>query len=200
LVEEDSDPLVARSRQAEAIRLFSDPSVDLGDRKEPVVEAHERLEETTVDPWRGGRHASSVGSGAGDKGHNNAPFPPSNTVLLGFEGPPRLAQAYDLGVAKGWERASIDLYSRPVRVERDIRREDLLAPSQDGMVLLLAACLACGVMLSVLYVLFPLLLITFAGLDLGGWLMGTVLVGAIASAIVLFVSEIRVRRDVADEL
>jgi hypothetical protein len=111
-----------------------------------------------------------------------------------------LGKAYDLGVAKGWERASIDLYSRPVRVQRDIRREDLLAPSHDGTVLLLAACLLCGVMLSVLYVFFPLLLITFAGFDLGGWLMGAVLVGALVSAIVLFASELRVRRDFVNEL
>ena len=112
----------------------------------------------------------------------------------------RAGEVYVLEVAKGWERASIDLYSRPIRVERDIRREDLLAPSHDGTVLLLAACLACGLMLSVLYVLFPLLLITFAGFDLGGWLMGSVLVGALAGAIVLFVWELRARRDFADEL
>ena len=111
-----------------------------------------------------------------------------------------LAKAYDLVVAKGWERASVDLYSRPDRVQRDIRREDLLAPADDRTVFLLGACLLCGAMLSVLYVLFPLLLITFAGFDLGGWLMGSVLVGALASAIILFVAELRVRRDFANEL
>jgi hypothetical protein len=111
-----------------------------------------------------------------------------------------LGWAYDLGVAKGWERASIDLNTRPVRVERDIRREDLLAPSHDHTVVLLAVCLLCGAMLSVLYVFFPLLLITFAGIDLGAWLIGSVLVGALASAIVLFAWELRARRDFAEEL
>lgn len=103
-------------------------------------------------------------------------------------------------MAKGWERASIDLHTRPVRVQRDIRRDDLLVPSNERVVPLLAACLLCGAMLSVLYVFFPLLLFTFAGFDLGAWLMGTVLVGALASAIVLFVWEIRARRDFATEL
>jgi type IV secretory pathway TrbD component len=103
-------------------------------------------------------------------------------------------------VAKGWDRLSIEVNTRPVRVERDIRREDLLAPSSESIVLLLGACLLCGVMLSVLYVFFPLLLITFAGFDLGGWLMGSVLVGAVASAVGLYVWEVRSRRDVLNEL
>jgi protein-S-isoprenylcysteine O-methyltransferase Ste14 len=110
------------------------------------------------------------------------------------------AQAYDLDVAKGWERASIDLNTRPVRVQRDIRREDFLPPSNDRAVPLLAACLLCGVMLSVLYVFFPLLLISFAGIDLGAWLIGSVLAVALASAILLFVWELRARRAFADEL
>jgi hypothetical protein len=103
-------------------------------------------------------------------------------------------------MAKGWDRASLEVNTRPVRVERDISREDLLAPGQEGIALLLAACLACGLMLSVLYVFFPLLLITFVGFDLGAWLMGSVLVGALLSAAILFVWEIRSRRDFADGL
>jgi hypothetical protein len=90
--------------------------------------------------------------------------------------------------------------TRPIRVERDIRREDLLTPSQEGTALLLAACLGCGVMISLLFVFFPLLLVTFAGLDLGAWLMGLVLVTAITSAAFLFVWEHRSRRDFVNEL
>jgi hypothetical protein len=103
-------------------------------------------------------------------------------------------------VAKGWERLSIEINTRPVRVERDIRREDLLVPSHGGPAFLAAACLLCGLMLSVLYVYFPLLLVTFAGFDLGAWLMGSVLVGAVASAIALYVWETRARRDFLSEL
>ena len=100
---------------------------------------------------------------------------------------------------RGWERASFQVNTRPTRVERDIRREDLITPSHPNPVLLAGACLLCGLMLSVLYVFFPLLLITFVGFDLGPWLMGSVLVGAIAGAIALYVSEIRAQRDFLNE-
>jgi hypothetical protein len=65
---------------------------------------------------------------------------------------------------------------------------------------LAAICLLCGLMLSVLYVYFPLLLITFAGFHLGGWLMGSVVVGAVASAVVLYRWERRDERDFVNEL
>jgi hypothetical protein len=103
-------------------------------------------------------------------------------------------------VPKGWDRTSIEMNTRPIRVERDIRREDLLTPAQEGTALLLAACLGCGVMISLLFVFFPLLLVTFAGADLGAWLMGLVLVTAITSAAFLFVWEHRSRRDFVNEL
>ena len=109
-------------------------------------------------------------------------------------------QAYDSLMPKGWDRLSLKVNTRPVRVERDISREDLLAPAQEGTALLLAACLASGLMASVLYVFFPLLLITFAGLDLGAWLLGSVLVCALLSGAFLFVWEIRSRRDFVNEL
>lgn len=109
-------------------------------------------------------------------------------------------EAYDRVMAKGWDRLSLEVNTRPIRVERDISREDLLAPAQEGIALLLAACLACGLMLSVLYVFFPLVLITFAGFDLGAWLMGSVLAGALLSGAFLFVWEIRSRRDFVNEL
>jgi hypothetical protein len=99
-----------------------------------------------------------------------------------------------------WERASFQANTRPIKVERDIRRDDLLAPSHTKPVALAALCLLCGVMLSVLYVYFPLLLITFAGFDLGAWLLGSVLVGAVASAVALYVWERRDERDFLSEL
>ena len=94
----------------------------------------------------------------------------------------------------------MEVNTRPVRVERDIRREDLLSPSSEGTALLVGVCLLCGVMLSVLYVFFPLLLLTFAGVDLGGWLIGSVLVVAAASSIGLYVWELRARGDFLNEL
>jgi hypothetical protein len=109
------------------------------------------------------------------------------------------AHAYDSAMRE-WDRPSFEMNTRPVRVERDIRREDLLTPLLDRPVFLAAACLLCGVMLSVLYVYFPLLLITFAGFHLGAWLMRSVLVGAVASAVALYVWEIRAQRDFLNEL
>lgn len=103
-------------------------------------------------------------------------------------------------MAKGWDRLSLEVNTRPVRVERDIRREDLLTPSGQGTAFLVGACLLCGLMLSVLYVFFPLLLITFAGFDIGGWLLGAVLMGAVASSIGLYVWEIRSRHGFVNEL
>lgn len=99
-----------------------------------------------------------------------------------------------------WERPSFELNTRPIKVERDIRREDLLAPRHERTIVLAAECLLCGVMLSVLYVYFPLLLVTFAGFHLGTWLMGSVLVGAVASAVALYVWERRDERDFLNEL
>ena len=99
-----------------------------------------------------------------------------------------------------WERASFQMNTRPVKVERDIRRADLLAPSHSHSVVLAAMCLLCGLMLSVLYVYLPLLLITFAGFDLGGWLMGSVVVGALAGAVVLYRWERRDEREFVNEL
>jgi type IV secretory pathway TrbD component len=99
-----------------------------------------------------------------------------------------------------WERPSFELNTRPIKVERDIRRDDLLTPAYERRIVLVAGCLLCGLMLSVLYVYFPLLLITFAGFDLGGWLLGSVAVGAVASAIGLYVWEIAARHDFVNEL
>jgi hypothetical protein len=99
-----------------------------------------------------------------------------------------------------WERASFQMNTRPAKVERDIGRADLLAPSHSHPVVLAAICLLCGLMLSVLYVYFPLLLITFVGFDLGAWLLGSVLVGAVASAVALYVWERRDERDFLSEL
>jgi len=99
-----------------------------------------------------------------------------------------------------WDRPSFEINTRPIKVKRNIRREDLLAPSQARRLELGAACLLCGLMLAVLYVYFPLLLITFAGFDLGLWFMGSVAVGAVAGAVALYVWERRDERDFLSDL
>jgi hypothetical protein len=99
-----------------------------------------------------------------------------------------------------WERAPFQLNTRPNKIARDIRREDLWTPSHERPIVLAALCLLGGVMLSVLYVYFPLLLITFAGFDLGGWLLGSVAVGTVASAVVLYRWERRGEREFLNKL
>jgi hypothetical protein len=99
-----------------------------------------------------------------------------------------------------WDRPSLEINTRPIKVARDIRRADLLAPSHTHPVVLAALCLFCGLLLSMLYVYFPLLLITFAGFDLGPWLVGSVVAGAVASAAVLYAWERRDERDFVNEL
>ena len=95
-----------------------------------------------------------------------------------------------------WERASFQMNTRPIKVERDIRRADLLAPSltpgrarSDLPALRADAVRALRVL--------PLLLITFVGFHLGGWLIGSVVVGAVASAVVLYRWERRDERDLS---
>jgi hypothetical protein len=99
-----------------------------------------------------------------------------------------------------WDRPSFEINTRPIKVERGIRREDLFAPSHYHPVMLAALCLLCGLMLSVLYVYFPLLLVTFAGFDLGGWLIGLVALVAVACAVALYVWQRRDERDFLNEL
>jgi hypothetical protein len=95
----------------------------------------------------------------------------------------------------------MEINTRPIRVERDIRREDLLAPAHEGLVLLLAACLACGLMISILYVVLPVMFVSFVvGFDLGSWLTALVGASSIAIAAFLVIWEIRFRRDLANDL
>jgi hypothetical protein len=89
-------------------------------------------------------------------------------------------------MAKGWDRLSIQINTRPVRMERDVTRRDLLIPSSADRLALLGACLVCGICLSVFWVYLPAFLITpFVG-HLDGWLWGTMVVAALASTVVLY--------------
>jgi hypothetical protein len=194
-VNQHADALVARPREAAPVSFLPDASVCLCNRHAAIVEPNERLQEAARDPGRSGSHPVSFAVTSARECHDCVPFNPSNTVLLGL----RVARAYDLAMGQ-WDRPSLEMNTRPIKVERDIRREDLLAPSHHNSAFLAAACLLCGVMLSVLYVYLPLLLITFAGFDLGAWLMVSVLVGAAASAVALYVWERRNERDFVNEL
>lgn len=89
-------------------------------------------------------------------------------------------------MAKGWERASLEMNTHPLHPFPDVTRRDLLIPSSFDRLKLLAVCLVCGVCLSVFWVYLPALLITpFVG-QLDGWLWGAMAVVAVVSTVVLY--------------
>jgi hypothetical protein len=85
-------------------------------------------------------------------------------------------------VPKGWDRLSIAANTRPDRVKRDVAQDDLLVPEAGSRLILFAGCLACGVMLSVLWGFFGLLFLTLA-LDIHGPLVawGMLVIGVVST-------------------
>lgn len=103
-------------------------------------------------------------------------------------------------MSKGWDRASFEANTRPIRVERDLASADLLVPRGGSLVALVLACIACGLGLALLFVFWPLMLVAFLDVGVGRWIAPAVLASGSVLAVVLYVWELRVRRDVADEL
>ena len=103
-------------------------------------------------------------------------------------------------MAKGWDRTSIEMNTRPIRVERDVTAADLVAPRGGNLVMLLGACLACGLGLAMLFTFWTMMLVAFLGIGVGRWIVPTVAATGIAFAVMLYVWELRARRDAADEL
>jgi hypothetical protein len=89
-------------------------------------------------------------------------------------------------MAKGWNRASLEMNTHPLHRFPDVTRRDLLIPSSLDRLALLGACLVCGICLSVFWVYLPAFLITpFVG-QLDGWLWGAMLVTAVGATVVLY--------------
>jgi hypothetical protein len=103
-------------------------------------------------------------------------------------------------VSKDWERASFEMNTRPIRVERDVTQADLIVPRIGSLVALVLACLGCGLGLAMLFVFWPLMLVALLDIGVGRWIIPAVLVSSAVFAVVLFIWELQVRRDVADEL
>ena len=101
---------------------------------------------------------------------------------------------------KDWDRASFEANTRAIRIKRDLTSADLVAPGGDNLVVLLLACAACGLGLSLLFVFWPLMLVALLDVGVGRWIVPAVLVSGAAFAVVLYLWELRVRRDIADEL
>ena len=103
-------------------------------------------------------------------------------------------------MSKDWNRASFEANTRPIHVERDITSADLVAPSSGGLLVLTLGCLACGLGLAFLFVFWPLMLVAFLDVGVGQWIVPAVLASGLVFATWLFIWELRVCRDVADEL
>jgi hypothetical protein len=103
-------------------------------------------------------------------------------------------------MSKDWDRASFEANTRPIRVDRDITSTDLVVPSGGSLLVLVLACTACGLGLALLFVFWPLMLIAFLDVGIGRWIAPAVLAGGLVFAAWLLIWELRVRRDVADEL
>ena len=85
-----------------------------------------------------------------------------------------------------WDRPSLDFNVRPDRIDRDISRVDLLAPVGGGPVRLFAVCLACGVMLSLLFVWTTLGMVAVMGLISARWVYAIVGTVAVVAGLALF--------------
>lgn len=103
-------------------------------------------------------------------------------------------------MAKGWDRASFEANTRPIRVERDITSADLVVPESGSSVGLVLACAACGLGLALLFVFWPLMLVALLDVGVGRWIVPAVFAAGAVFAVVLYLWELQVRRDVADEL
>jgi hypothetical protein len=103
-------------------------------------------------------------------------------------------------VAKGWERASFEANTRPVDVERDVSPADFVVPRGGRLVVFALVCIAAGLALAILLVFFPLLLLAFVEVGVGRWILPAVLAIGAVFAVVLYVGELRVLKDFADEL
>jgi uncharacterized membrane protein YdbT with pleckstrin-like domain len=103
-------------------------------------------------------------------------------------------------MSKGWNRASFEANTRPIKVERDITSADLVVPSNGGLLVLTLGCIACGLGLALLFVFWPLMLVALLDVGVGRWIVPAVLASGVVFAAWLLIWELRVRRDVADEL
>jgi hypothetical protein len=103
-------------------------------------------------------------------------------------------------MTKDWNRASFEKNTRPIDVELDITSADLVVPSSGSLLVLTLGCLACGLGLAFLFVFWPLMLVAFLDVGVGKWIVPAVLAAGLVFAAWLLIWELRVRRDVADEL
>jgi hypothetical protein len=89
---------------------------------------------------------------------------------------------------RSWNRASFEFHTRPVRAPRRVRQRDVLLPAHHSSLRLLAACVACGLAISLLFAWVPLMLVAIMLDDpLEPWFWAIVAGVGMASTVGLFV-------------
>jgi hypothetical protein len=89
---------------------------------------------------------------------------------------------------RSWNRASFEFHTRPVRAPRRVRQRDVLLPAHHSSLRLLAACVGCGIAISLLFAWVPLMLVAIMLDDpLEPWFWAIVAGVGIASTGGLFV-------------
>ena len=72
-------------------------------------------------------------------------------------------------MSKEWNRASFEANTRPIHVDRDITSTDLVVPRGGSLLVLILACLACGLGLALLFVFWPLMLVAYPLASVAGY-------------------------------
>jgi hypothetical protein len=93
---------------------------------------------------------------------------------------------------RSWERASFQFNTHSPRRRPKIRPRDLLLPAHHNPLKLLAACVASGVSVSILYAWFPMVFFSIAfNKSIGPRIWLIVLGVAVVTSVVLFVASLR---------
>lgn len=88
---------------------------------------------------------------------------------------------------RSWNRASFEFHTRPARAPRRLRQRDLLLPAYHSPLRLFAACLGCGLAISLLYAWVPLMVVAILLDDpLEPWFWGIVVGVGLVSTVLLF--------------
>ena len=86
-----------------------------------------------------------------------------------------------------WDRLTLTSRSHPLHPMPNVTRDDLLLPAASDRLLLLGACLLCGICISVLWLYVPAYLVTLAaGLGWGNWIWLSMTAVALISGLLIF--------------
>jgi hypothetical protein len=102
---------------------------------------------------------------------------------------------------KGWNRASLEMKTHPLHPSPKVTQRDLLLPLYADRLVLLGACLACGICIAILWVYFPVFLVeVMSDKSLGDWLWPLMGFVAATTGLLLFALASREQRRYVETL